>query len=82
MNLYEAHTGIVLKEQMVAEKEHELSRIETFLTPVLMKGRLLSADALFTQRHVCQQVVAAGGDYLLFVKQNQPSLHQDLALFF
>jgi hypothetical protein len=31
---------------------------------------------------VCHEVVAAGGDYLLFVKQNQPTLYQDLSLFF
>ncbi len=36
------------------------------------------ADALLTQREVCQQIVAGGGDYLLPVKENQPTLHQDL----
>lgn len=82
MNLYEAKTGIVLKEQMVVEKENELTRVGDFLTPLLLQGRLISADALYTQRNVCQQVITAGGDYLLFVKQNQPTLYQDLSLFF
>jgi len=82
MNLYEAKTGIVLKEQMVAEKENELTRVKDFLTTLLLQGRLISADALYTQRSVCQEVIAAGGDYLLFVKQNQPTLSQDLSLFF
>jgi predicted transposase YbfD/YdcC len=82
MNLYEAKTGIVLKEQMVVEKENELTRVGDFLTPLLLQGRLISADALYTQRSVCQQVIAAGGDYLFFVKQNQPTLYQDLSLFF
>jgi predicted transposase YbfD/YdcC len=82
MNLYEAKTGIVLKEQMVAEKANELIHMTDFLTPLLVQGRLISADALYTQRSFCQQVIAAGGDYLLFVKQNQPTLHQDLSLFF
>jgi hypothetical protein len=82
MNLYEAKTGIVIKEQMVAEKANELTDVKDFLTPVLLPGRLISADALYTQRNVCQQVMAAGGDYLLFVKHNQPTLHQDLSLFF
>ena len=82
MNLYEAKTGIVIKEQMVAEKANELTDVKDFLTPLLLQGRLISADALYTQRNVCQQVMAAGGDYLLFVKQNQPTLYQDLSLFF
>lgn len=82
MNLYEAKTGIVLKEAMVAEKANELTQKTSFLTPVLLQGRILSADAIFTQRDFCQQVITAGGDYLLVVKHNQPTLYEDLALFF
>lgn len=82
VNLSEAKTGIVLKEHMVAEKEGELTRMKDFLTPVLLQGRSISADALYTQKHFCQEVIAAGGDYLLVVKQNQPTLHEDLRLFF
>ena len=82
MNLYEAKMGIVLKEQMVAEKENELTQVKDFLTPLLLQGRIISADALYTQKSFCQQVIAAGGNYLLVVKQNQPTLHDDLRLFF
>lgn len=82
MNLYEANTGIVLKEEMVAEKANELTHMKDFLTPLLLHGRIISADALYTQKSFCQQVIAAGGHYLLVVKQNQPTLHDDLRLFF
>jgi predicted transposase YbfD/YdcC len=82
LNLYEAKTGIVLKEVRVAEKAGELTHLNLFLTPVLLAGRIISADALFTQRSFCQQVLAAGGDYLLTVKLNQPTLYQDVSLFF
>lgn len=82
LNLYEAKTGIVLKEARVEEKAGELTHLNLFLTPVLLAGRIISADALFTQRSFCQQALAAGADYLLTVKLNQPTLHEDLALFF
>ena len=82
MNLYEAKTGIVLKEGVVAEKANELTNMKDFLTPVLLQGRIISADALFTQHSFCQEVIAAGGDYLLVVKRNQPTLYEDLSLFF
>ena len=82
MDLYEVKTGIVLKEQMVAEKENELTRAKDFLTPLLLQGRIISADALYTQHNICQEVIAAGGDYLLFVKRNQPTFYEDLSLFF
>lgn len=82
VNCYEAKTGIVLKQHMVAEKEGELTRVKAFLTPVLLQGRIISADALYAQSSFCQELMAARGDYLLFVKRNQPTLQEDLALFF
>jgi predicted transposase YbfD/YdcC len=82
VNLYEAKTGIVLKEQMVAEKEGELTQVKALLTPVLLKDRILSADALYTQKTFCREVIAAGGNSLLFVKGNQPTFQEDLRLFF
>lgn len=82
INLYEVKTGIVLKQRMVAEKAGELTHMTDFLTPTLLKGRIISADALYTQRTFCQETKASGGDYLLFVKGNQPTLSEDLRQFF
>jgi predicted transposase YbfD/YdcC len=82
VSLYETGTGVVLKEQVVGDKESEQSRVEEFLTPLYVKGRLLSADALHTHASVCASITASGGDYLLFAKGNQPTLRQDLQLFF
>ncbi|QBD80433.1 ISAs1 family transposase [Ktedonosporobacter rubrisoli] len=79
---YEAQTGIVIKEHIVAEKEGELTHVSAFLTPLFLQGRILSADALYTQKSICQQIIASGGEYLFFVKQNQPTLAEDLRLFF
>lgn len=82
VSLYETRTGIVLKEQIVADKENELSRIEEFLAPQWMHGRIVSADALHTQHAFCRGVTGAHGDYVLFAKGNQPTLHENLCLFF
>jgi hypothetical protein len=62
VNVYEVKTGIVLKQHMVAEKEGELTRVKEFLTPVFLRGRIMSADALYAQTSLCQEVIAAGGD--------------------
>lgn len=82
VSLYETQTGILLAEHIVGEKENELSRIHEFLQPQWMAGRIVSADALPTQRAFCLGVHLAQGAYLLFAKGNQPALHEDLALFF
>jgi hypothetical protein len=62
VRLYETHTGIVLKEHIVAQKENEVSRIEEFLTAQWMAGRIVSADALHTQHAFCLGVTQAHGD--------------------
>jgi predicted transposase YbfD/YdcC len=80
--LYETHTGVILKEQIVGDKENELSRIREMLTQELLKGRIVSADALHTQRSFCLETTLAGGDYVLVAKGNQATLHEDLCLFF
>lgn len=42
----------------------------------------MTGDALYAQRHLCQQIREAKGDYLFIVKRNQPELHEDIALLF
>ena len=59
--LYETGTGLVLKEQVVGDKENELSIVSQFLSPVWVKGRIISADALHTQHSFCSEVTHAGG---------------------
>lgn len=56
LGLYEVKTGVLLKEQVTGEKQNELSIVSQFLTPQLVKGRILSADALHTQHAFCATV--------------------------
>ncbi len=80
--LYETQTGLVLKEQVVGDKQNELSIVSQFLTPVWVKGRIISADALHTQHTFCADVTHGGGYFLLVAKGNQSTLRDDLHLFF
>jgi hypothetical protein len=82
VNCYEARTASVLKHHMVAETEGELTRVKELLIPTVLQGRIMSAAALSAQTRFCQEVSAAGGDYLLFVKQTQPTFDEEGSLFF
>lgn len=42
-------------------------------------GKVITGDAMFTHRDVCAKVIEAGGDYVLPVKENQPTLRADIA---
>lgn len=58
--LYETRTGLLLKEQVVGDKQKELSIVDQFLTPLWVKGRLISADALHTQQAALARWCTAG----------------------
>ena len=62
--------------------EAELTVAPTLIARLDWRGRVFTGDALFCQRKLCAQVMQAGGDYLLIVKDNQPTLHKDLRLLF
>jgi hypothetical protein len=82
LTLYDTQSGVLLKEQVTGEKQNELSIVSQFLTPVLVKGRIISADALHTQHACCFSVTRWDRDYVLIAKDNQPTLADDLRLFF
>lgn len=47
-----------------------------------LHGVVVTGDALYTQRELCQEIVAGGGEYLFVVKGNQPTLREDIATLF
>src|SRR5215831_16975026 len=72
--LYETETGVVLAQQAVPDKGNEITLQATLLTPPLVAGRILTADALHTQKDCCADIHRFGGYYVLLAKANQPTL--------
>jgi hypothetical protein len=79
LSAYSHEHGVVLAHEpitLTADKvEAELTVAPQLIARVAWGGRVLTGDAQFCQRALCQQVLAAGGDYLLVVKANHPHLH-------
>lgn len=65
-----------------SEHEADLTVAPALLAQVPLAGRVVTGDALYCQRGLCQQIRQAAGDYLVLVKANQPELYEDLALLF
>src|SRR6266699_802060 len=82
LSVYEVRTGLVLAQRSVAEKENEITAVKELLMPVYVKDRVWTADAMHTQKTACQCIDQFGGKYLFFFKDNHPTAHEDLALFF
>jgi predicted transposase YbfD/YdcC len=80
--LYEAESGIVIAQETVESKENEITAAKRFLDPVYVKGRIISTDAMHTQKQWCAGVNAYSGYYLVMAKENQPTVYEDLHDYF
>jgi hypothetical protein len=79
--------GAILAQVRSAGKGHELAAVKRLLAEDaaaadLVAGRFVTGDALLTQREVCARIVAGGGEYLLPVDDNQPSLREGISAAF
>jgi predicted transposase YbfD/YdcC len=66
--------GLTLFEQAVADKTNEIGAIEEMLKSLFLKGKVVTMDALLTQRKVAKRIVSEAGDYVMTVKENQQEL--------
>jgi predicted transposase YbfD/YdcC len=82
LTFYECESGIVLDQFSVEKKENEYSRCIAILHPLLVKGRILTADAGIGYKDWCTAIHVMGGYYSIPIKDNHPAVRQDLILFF
>lgn len=71
-----------LLQVRVSEKTNEIPIAQALLPCLPVAGRVLTADALHTQKDFMLCVDALGGKTVLTVKNNQPTLFADLATYF
>lgn len=66
----------------VDDKSNEITALPKLVEMLDIKGRTVTMDAMGCQKELAKQIVDKGGDYVLCVKGNQASLHEDVAWFF
>lgn len=49
---------------------------------ISLQNKVITGDALYCQRNLCQQITQGGGDYLIAVKANQQNLYEDIIFVF
>ena len=72
----------VLNQVAVDDKTNEITCIPALLEHLLLKGLVITVDALLTQQHIAAHIRRAGGHYVMYVKGNQPKLLQALVQLF
>jgi hypothetical protein len=86
LSLVAHESGLTLAQTQVPNggenKTNEHKTALRLLRGVVLEGRLVTGDAMFCQRDLSQQIIDARGHYLWFVKDNQPTLLNDIKAAF
>jgi predicted transposase YbfD/YdcC len=78
-----AHSNsMVLGQVKVDDKSNEITAIPTLLKLLDLEGCIVTIDAMGTQTQIAEQIISAGADYVLALKGNHLTMHQDVITTF
>ena len=78
LSAYAAETGLTLGVEFVEQKSNEIPALPKLLDQLQIEGHLISVDAMGTQTEIAAKTRQKGADYLMAVKRNQSSLHNEV----
>lgn len=82
MNAWSCENDLCLGQMKVDSKSNEITAMPALMRLMDIKGSVVTADALNCQKEIAGQAIDGGADYVLALKSNQPTLHEDVKLFF
>lgn len=82
LNAWSSANNFCLGQMKVDGKSNEITAMPKLIRLIDIRGCVITADALNCQKDIAKEIIEAGGDYVLAVKANQPSLHDDIRLLF
>ena len=78
VSAWAAENRLSLGQVVVHEKSNEITAIPELLQLLEISGALVTIDAMGCQREIAAQIRQGDGDYVLAVKQNQPTLYEQV----
>ena len=82
LSVYDVERSKVLSQVEVGRKENEITKAPKALECVEISQKVVTADAMHTQRALSAQIVRQGGDYIFPVKENQLNLYKNIQQLF
>jgi predicted transposase YbfD/YdcC len=78
VSVWASELGLSLGQVACAEKSNEITAIPELLRLVDIKGTIITIDAMGTQKAIAEQIIDSQADYVLALKGNQETLHQEV----
>ena len=82
VSAWAAQQRLTLAQVATDDKSNEITAIPRLLELLDLHGALVSIDAIGCQKEIARQIRDQGGDYLLALKDNQPTLCADVGACF
>jgi predicted transposase YbfD/YdcC len=82
LSIYDVEQGKTLSQVAVGRKENEIRKANTALKQVKIAGKVITGDALLTQKGICTHILEQKGDYVFPVKENQLGLYTSIQQLF
>lgn len=82
LSVYDVQQAKVLAQVEVGRKENEIVKASQAIQLADISQKVITGDAMHTQRGLATQVLEAQADYLLPVKENQPQLYKNIQALF
>ncbi len=82
LSVYDVEQAKVLSQVEVGRKENEITKAPQALKSVEIAGKVVTGDALHTQKRLSSQILEPHGDYLWPVKENQLQLYKNIQQLF
>ena len=79
LSAFATELSAVIGDMEVKPGQNEITAALAFLKELPLEGAVITGDAIFCQREICQTIGDGGGDYLFTVKGNQPQLKANIA---
>ena len=74
VSAYSFNTGITLATVACQEKSNEIRAVPQLIDKIDVTGKVITADAMSLQKGIIDKIRKKGGDFLIELKANQPSL--------
>ena len=73
--------GLVLGQLKVADKSNEITAVPELLRVLELSGCIVTIDAMGCQKTIAKEIIEADADYVLALKGNQETVHQEVKSF-
>ena len=82
VSAFAAENQLVLGELVTEEKSNEITAVPELLDSLNIEGSIVTADALSCQKGIVEKIQEKGADYVIGLKGNQPTLLENVSLYF